>query len=93
MLNDDACYTALESRDPRFDGRFYTGVVTTGIYCRPICPARTPRRRNVRFYASAAAAAEDGFRACRRCRPEAAPGSPARQGTSAAVSRALGLIA
>jgi len=93
VLNDDACYTALESRDPRFDGRFYTGVVTTGIYCRPICPARTPRRRNVRFYASAAAAAEDGFRACRRCRPEAAPGTPARQGTSAAVSRALGLIA
>ncbi len=93
MLDDDACYTAMESRDARFDGRFYIGVVTTGIYCRPICPARTPRRRNVRFYASAAAAAEDGFRACRRCRPEAAPGTPARQGTSAAVSRALGLIA
>jgi len=93
VLDDDACYRALESRDARFDGRFYTGVVTTGIYCRPICPARTPRRRNVRFYTSAAAAAEDGFRACRRCRPEAAPGTPARQGTSAAVGRALGLIA
>ncbi len=92
-LDPDVCYPALTSRDARFDGRFFIGVVTTGIYCRPICPARTPHRRNVRFYPSAAAAAEDGFRPCRRCRPEAAPGTPARAGTSAAVARALRLIA
>lgn len=91
-LDPDVCYRALSSRDSRFDGRFFIGVVTTGIYCRPVCPARTPRRRNVRFYPSAAAAAEEGFRPCRRCRPEAAPGTPAQAGTSAAVARALRLI-
>lgn len=91
-LDPDVCYRALSSRDSRFDGRFFTGVVTTGIYCRPVCPARTPHRRNVHFYPSAAAAAEQGFRPCRRCRPEAAPGTPAREGTSAAVARALRLI-
>ncbi len=93
MLDTDTCYRALASRDSRFDGRFFTAVVTTGVYCRPVCPARTPRRRNVRFFPSAAAAEEAGFRPCRRCRPESSPGTPAWQGTSATVSRALGLIA
>ncbi len=69
------CYRAVSSRDPRFDGTFVTTVTTTGIYCRPSCPAQTPKRENVRFYPCAAAAAAAGFRACRRCRPEAAPGS------------------
>ncbi len=88
----DVCYRALSSRDARFDGRFFTGVASTGVYCRPVCPARTPLRRNCRFFPSAAAAAQAGFRPCRRCRPEAAPGSPAWQGTSAAVGRALRLL-
>jgi len=91
-LAPDACYRALASRNPRFDGRFFVGVLSTGVYCRPICPARTPLRRNCRFFRSAAAAAESGFRPCRRCRPEAAPGSAAWSGTSAAVGRALRLI-
>ena len=72
-LDSDACYRALQTRDARFNGRFFTGVKTTGIYCRPICPARTPFRKNVEFYATAAAAAEAGFRPCLRCRPETAP--------------------
>jgi AraC family transcriptional regulator of adaptative response / DNA-3-methyladenine glycosylase II len=94
MLPDfDSCYRALKSRDGRFDGRFFVGVVTTGIYCRPICPAPTPLAKNVRFFACAAAAAEAGFRPCKRCRPEKAPGTPAWLGTSATVSRALRLIA
>src|SRR5947199_6720225 len=71
----DRCYRAVRSRDARFDGGFVTAVRTTGIYCRPSCPAQTPRRENVRFYPRAAAAAAAGFRACKRCRPEAAPGS------------------
>ena len=91
-LDASTCYRALAARDARFDGRFFTGVVTTGIYCRPVCPARTPRRRNVRFFACAAAAEKAGFRACRRCRPDAAPGTPAWAGTSATVARALRLI-
>jgi AraC family transcriptional regulator of adaptative response / DNA-3-methyladenine glycosylase II len=91
-LDPDACYQAVLSRDPRFDGRFFTGVVSTGIYCRPVCPARTPRRENVRFFSCAAAAEEAGFRACMRCRPETAPGTPAWAGSSATVSRALRLI-
>jgi len=91
-LDSSTCYRALSARDSRFDGRFFTGVVTTGIYCRPVCPARTPRRENVRFYPCAAAAEKDGFRACRRCRPDAAPGTPAWAGTSATVARALRLI-
>src|SRR5579883_3343165 len=80
------------ARDPRFDGRFFIGVVTTGIYCRPICPAPAPKEKNVRYFSSAAAAAEAGFRPCLRCRPEASPGTPAWLGTSAVVRRALRLI-
>lgn len=80
------------SRDPRFDGKFFIAVKTTGIYCRPICPSRTSKSRNVCYYATAAAAAEAGFRPCLRCRPEAAPGTPAWLGTSAVVCRALRLI-
>jgi len=84
---------ARRSRDPRFDGRFFMAVTTTGSYCRPICPAApTPKRANVRYFPSAAAAAEAGFRPCLRCRPEAAPGTPAWLGTSAVVRRALRLI-
>lgn len=91
-LDPDTCYLAVASRDARFDGRFFTGVRTTGVYCRPVCPAVTPRRRNVVFFACAAAAEQAGFRPCRRCRPEAAPGSPAWQGTAATVSRAVRCI-
>jgi AraC family transcriptional regulator of adaptative response / DNA-3-methyladenine glycosylase II len=91
-LDADACYRAVKTRDARFDGRFFTGVVTTGVYCRPICPAITPRRKNCRFFACAAAAQEAGFRPCLRCRPEVSPGLPAYNGTSATISRALRLI-
>src|SRR5579885_1417846 len=81
------------SRDPRFDGRFFMAVTTTGIYCRPTCPAApTPKRAHIRYFPTAAAAAEAGFRPCLRCRPEAAPGTPAWLGTSAVVRRALRLI-
>ena len=76
LADREACYRAVAGRDPRFDGRLYLGVTSTGIYCRPSCPARTPRRENVRFYASAAAAVAAGFRACKRCRPDALPDSP-----------------
>jgi AraC family transcriptional regulator of adaptative response / DNA-3-methyladenine glycosylase II len=93
QLDAARCYRALAARDGRFDGRFFVGVRTTGIYCRPVCPARTPLLRNVAFYPSAAAAAEAGFRPCRRCRPETAPGTPAWEGTSATVTRALRLVA
>ncbi len=92
-VSPDICYEAVRSRDARFDGRFFTGVLTTGVYCRPVCPARTPKRENVRFYACAAAAEEAGFRPCRRCRPETAPGTPAWLGTPVTTSRALRLIA
>ena len=92
-LDAEACYRALLTRDARFDGRFFTGVKTTGVYCRPICPARTPFRKNCFFFSCAAAAQEAGFRPCLRCRPEIAPNSPAWNGTSATVSKALRLIA
>ncbi len=85
----DALYAAVCSRDSRFAGRFYVGVRTTGIYCRPGCPAKIPRRENIVFYRSAAAAQEAGFRACLRCRPETLPGTPAWRGTSATVGRAV----
>lgn len=88
----DTCYQALLARDPRYDGRFFTCVTSTGIYCRPICPAPTPKLAHCRFVASAAAAQEAGFRPCLRCRPESAPDSPAWAGTSTTVTRALRLI-
>jgi AraC family transcriptional regulator of adaptative response / DNA-3-methyladenine glycosylase II len=91
-LDQDRCYRAFVARDRRFDGRFFTAVLSTGVYCRPVCPARRPARENVRFFACAAAAESAGFRPCLRCRPETAPGSPAWLGTSATVARALRLI-
>ena len=87
-----ACYRAISTRDARFDGRLFVGVKTTGIYCRPICPARTPKFENVVFFASAAAAQEAGFRPCLRCRPEISPELAFWRGTSNTVSRALTLI-
>jgi AraC family transcriptional regulator of adaptative response / DNA-3-methyladenine glycosylase II len=92
-LDGDACYRAVQSRDARFDGSFVTAVRTTGIYCRPSCPALTPRRGNVTFFGSAAAAQRAGFRACRRCRPDAAPGSPDWNARGDLAGRALRLIA
>lgn len=92
-IDADASYRALKTRDARFDGRFFIGVTSTGVYCRPICPAPTPQRKNCRFFACAAAAQEAGFRPCLRCRPEISPGLPAFNGTSSTVSRALRLIA
>lgn len=91
-LDPERCYRALCGRDARFDGRFYTGVKTTGIFCRPICPAPTPKPANCSYWPSAAAAQAAGFRPCLRCRPESAPGTPAWRGTAASVSRALRLI-
>ncbi len=91
-LDADACYRAICTRDTRFDGILFGGVKTTGIYCRPICPARTPKRENVLFFWSAAAAQAAGFRPCLRCRPETAPELAAWNGTSNSVSRALALI-
>jgi AraC family transcriptional regulator of adaptative response / DNA-3-methyladenine glycosylase II len=93
LLDREACYRALLTRDRRFDGRFFIGVKTTGIYCRPICPARTPHLENVTFYPSAAAAQEAGFRPCLRCRPESSPDLALWRGTSNTVARALSLIA
>jgi AraC family transcriptional regulator, regulatory protein of adaptative response / DNA-3-methyladenine glycosylase II len=86
------CWAAFYSRDARFDGRFFIGVTTTNIYCRSICPVPFAKPNNVVWFASAAAAEAAGFHPCRRCRPQAAPGTPAWQGTSAVVSRALKLI-
>src|SRR5881392_3741263 len=91
-LDPEALDRARISRDARFDGKFFIAVTSTGIYCRPVCPARTSKRANIRFYPTAAAAAEAGYRPCLRCRPEAAPGTPAWMGTSAVVRRALRLI-
>src|SRR5436305_5211090 len=93
LPSHDICYRALAARDARFDGRLFVGVKTTGIYCRPICPARTPKRENCRFFPSAAAAQTSGFRPCLRCRPEISPDAAAWRGTSNTVSRALALIA
>lgn len=88
----EACGRAIQSRDARFDGWFFCAVVTTGIYCRPSCPAR-PHRKNLRFFPSAAAAQQEGFRACKRCRPDASPGSPEWSLRSDLVARAMRLIA
>lgn len=89
----EACYRVFQTHDARFDGRIFVGVTSTGIYCRPICPARVPMERNCRFFPSAAAAQEAGFRPCLRCRPETAPELAFWRGTSNTVSRALKLIA
>ena len=91
-LDWQTCSRARISRDARFDGKFFIGVVTSGVYCRSICPARTAKECNVRYFPSAAAAAEAGFRPCLRCRPECSPGTPAWQGTPNTVSRALRLL-
>lgn len=88
----EACYRALQSRDTRFDGLIFVGVTSTGIYCRPVCPARTAKFENCKFYGSAAAAQDAGFRPCLRCRPETAPDLASWRGTSNTVSRALALI-
>jgi AraC family transcriptional regulator of adaptative response / DNA-3-methyladenine glycosylase II len=88
----EVCYRALQSRDARFDGLLFVGVTSTGIYCRPVCPARTAKFENCRFFASAAAAQEAGFRPCLRCRPETAPDMASWRGTSNTVSRGLALI-
>ncbi len=88
----EACYRAVKSRDRRFDGVFYTGVTSTGIYCRPSCPALTPRRGNVTFHRTAAAAQAAGFRACKRCLPDATPGSPDWDAAADAAGRAMRLI-
>lgn len=93
MFSTEICERARLARDARFDGQFFVGVKTTGIYCRPICPAVAPKSENVSFYPSAAAASEAGFRPCLRCRPECAPGTPAWGGTSTTVRRGLRLIA
>ena len=92
LLDPERCYRAVHSRDARFDGFFVTAVRTTGIYCRPSCPARTPRPRNVAFFATAAAAHQAGYRACRRCRPDASPGSPQWDARADVVGRAVRLI-
>ncbi|MGV0624496.1 AlkA N-terminal domain-containing protein [Mycolicibacter minnesotensis] len=89
----DRCYRAVKSQDARFDGWFITAVLTTGIYCRPSCPARTPLPQNVAFYPTAAAAQRSGFRACKRCRPDAVPGSPQWNIRGDVVARAMRLIA
>jgi AraC family transcriptional regulator, regulatory protein of adaptative response / DNA-3-methyladenine glycosylase II len=91
--DSDRMWQAIEAGDPRFDGWFFCGVKTTGIYCRPGCPARTPKRENVRFFLSAAAAQSAGFRACKRCRPDATPGSPEWDLRADLIGRAMRLIA
>src|ERR1700720_895483 len=92
LLDHRTYYRALQSHDARFDGHVFVGCTSTGIYCRPICPARTPRFENCRFFASAAAAQDAGFRPCLRCRPEIAPDLAFWRGTANTVSRALALI-
>lgn len=91
-LTHEECERARIARDPLYDGRFFIGVRTTRIYCRPVCPARPAKPQNVRFYPSAAAAEAAGFRPCLRCRPETAPFSPAWKGSLATVERAVRLI-
>src|SRR5450755_787845 len=92
-LDWQVCSRDRLSRDARFDGKFFIAVLTSKVYCRSICPAPTAQEKNVRYYSSAAAAAEAGFRPCLRCRPECSPGTPAWLGTPNTVSRALRLIA
>src|SRR6202030_4049416 len=90
--DDEQRYTAALSKDARFDGVFFCAVRTTGIYCRPSCPAITPKRVNIVFYPTAAAAQHAGYRACKRCRPDASPGSPAWDARADVVARAMRLI-
>jgi O-6-methylguanine DNA methyltransferase len=92
LPDPDTCYAAMQVRDRHYDGVFFTCVKTTGIYCRPVCPARPPLQKNCLWVATAAEAEAKGFRACKRCRPESAPGSPAWNGTVTSVARALRLI-
>jgi len=92
MLDFEECDRARIRRDPAYDGRFFTGVRTTGIYCRPVCPARHAHSKNVEYYPSAAAAEAAGYRPCLRCRPETAPFSPAWKGSLATVERAMRLV-
>src|ERR1700677_5350779 len=92
-FDSDRFWIAVEAEDPRFDGWVFCGVKTTGIYCRPSCPARTPKRENVRFFATAAAAQAAGVPACKRCRPDATPGSPDWDLRADLVGRAMRLIA
>ena len=92
MDDFERCYRAVQSRDPRFDGWFFTAVSSTHIYCRPSCPALTPKRENVHFYPTAAAAQQAGYRACLRCRPDAAPGSPEWLGRADVAARAVKLV-
>ncbi|MEZ5258477.1 MAG: Ada metal-binding domain-containing protein [Ilumatobacteraceae bacterium] len=89
----EQCYRALQSRDERFDGWFVAAVATTGIYCRPSCPASTPKPQNVSFWPTAAVAQQLGYRACKRCRPDASPGSPQWRTRQDVVARAMQLIA
>jgi len=91
-MDAEVCFRALKARDARFDGLFFTAVRTTGIFCRPVCPARTPLRRNVEFFPNAPAAQAAGYRPCLRCRPEVSPDLPVSAGTSTTVNRALRLI-
>ena len=91
-LDWETCDHARLARDPAFDGVFFTGVRTTRVYCRPVCPVRPAQSKNVRFFATAAAAERAGFRPCLRCRPETAPGSPAWSGTATTVARGMRLI-
>src|SRR5688500_3725971 len=92
MIDPIECNRARLRRDRRYDGRFFTGVRTTRIYCRPVCPVKPAKSENVIFFPTAAAAERAGFRPCLRCRPEAAPGTPAWRGTGATVSRAVRLV-
>ncbi len=92
-MDDEQRWRAVQGRDPRFDGVFVLGVVSTGIYCRPSCPARTPLRQHARFHLSAAAAQASGLRACKRCQPDATPGTPSWDGRSDLAARAARLIA
>ena len=92
LLDPESCYRALTTHDPRFDGRMFVGVASTGVYCRPVCPARRPRRENCRFYVSAAAAERDGFRPCLRCRPELAPGNASVDAQARLAQAAASLI-
>src|ERR1700704_5284 len=92
MLDPETCYRAVKSRDSRFDGRFFVGVTSTGIYCRPVCRVKTPMQKNCCFFASAAAAEAAGFRPCLRCRPELAPGNAGVDASARLAQAAVNLM-